>query len=100
MVMKKRLVSLILCLTFLFSFFVFSTPVKVEAATIVESTSNAVDVDSVQLLDGEGYFIENEDKNLYSFCYTKYLGNEIDFKENETVYVKKIKISSLPRSWI
>ena len=99
MVMKKRLVSLLLCLTFLFSFFVFSTPVKVEATSIVESTSRAVDVDSVQLLDGEGYFIQDGDKNLYSFCYTKYLDNEVDFKENEAVYIKKINISDLPYSW-
>ena len=98
--MKKKLICLLTIFSLFLTFFAFA-PITLKAAeeTPEMTTNRAVDTSSNQLVDGTGYFKKIENSTQYMFYYTNYLGDEVDYKIDENLYVKKINRSATPDEW-
>lgn len=97
--MKKKIMFVLTFFTLLLSFFTFS-PIISNAAeeNPCISEKKAVDMSSNQLVDGKGYF-EKIDNSTYYFYYTYYLNEKVNYKNDESKYVKKISRVVTPSEW-
>ena len=98
--MKKKLICLLTIFSLFLTFFAF-TPISLKAAeeNPVISSNQAVDTSSSQLVDGTGYFKKTDTSTKYEFYYTNYLGTDVDYKTNTSLYVRTINRSVTPDDW-